>query len=136
MTVRAIRPVYVEFIPKSLDGGVLYISQKYKTASHLCCCGCSTMIVTPLRETEFSLAVRAGLVSLSPSIGNWNYPCQSHYWITDNQVVWAGPMSKDDIRKGRAHDEVLQDAYFRKVAWSWWRRALARVRRLVKQLFD
>jgi hypothetical protein len=136
LTVRVLRPVYVEFIPKSLEGGVLYISQKYKTASHLCCCGCSTKIVTPLRETEFSLTVRAELVSLSPSIGNWNHPCQSHYWIRDNQVVWAAPMSKDDVSKGRAHDDALKDAYFEKVAWPWWRRALARARRLVKQLFD
>ena len=134
MKERALRPVFVEFIPRSLESGMLYISKMYKTASHLCCCGCGTKIVTPLHETEYSLTERGDLVSLSPSIGNWNHPCQSHYWIRDNQVVWAGPMSKAAIRKGRAHDDALKDAYFEKVAWPWWRRALAWVKRFLKEL--
>jgi hypothetical protein len=135
MRTIAVRPVYVEFIPKSLEGGALYISKKYKTATHLCCCGCGTKIVTPLRETEYSLTERGKLVSLSPSIGNWNHPCQAHYWIRDNQVVWGGPMSKAAIRKGRAHDDALKKAYFAKFAWPWSRRALAWVKRFVKELF-
>ncbi len=136
MKAHALQPVYVEFVPKSLKGGVLYISKKYRTASHLCCCGCGTKIVTPLRETEYSLTERGELVSLSPSIGNWNHPCQSHYLIEDNQVVWAGPMSKADIRKGRQHDDALKSAYFVKVAWPWWRRAWSWVKRLVGDIFS
>jgi hypothetical protein len=42
------QPEHVEFIPKALEDGVLYISTKYRTASHRCCCGCGTKIVTPL----------------------------------------------------------------------------------------
>jgi hypothetical protein len=135
LKVQALRPAYVEFIPNSLEGGVLYVSHKYKTASHLCCCGCGNKIVTPLRETEFSLTEREGKVSLSPSIGNWNHPCQSHYWIRGNQVVWAEPMSKEEIRKGRAYDDTLKDDYFGKAAWPWWRRALGRIERFVKEQF-
>jgi hypothetical protein len=135
LKVQALRPAYVEFIPNSLEGGVLYVSYKYKTASHLCCCGCGNKIVTPLRETEFSLTEREGKVSLSPSIGNWNHPCQSHYWIRGNQVVWAEPMSKEEIRKGRAYDDALKDDYFGKVAWPWWRLALGRIERFVKEQF-
>jgi hypothetical protein len=135
LKVQALRPNYVEFIPNSLEGGVLYVSHKYKTASHLCCCGCGTKIVTPLRETEFSLTERDGKVSLSPSIGNWNHLCQSHYWIRGNQIVWAEPMSKDEIRKGRAYDDALKEAYFGKVAWPWWRQALIRVKQFVNALF-
>jgi hypothetical protein len=124
----SLRPVYVEFIPKTLESGVLYVSKKFRTASHLCCCGCGTKIVTPLRETEYSLTELGEHVSLSPSIGNWNHPCQSHYWIRDNQVVWAGPMSKTEIRRGRAHDDSLKDAYFGTVTYPWWRRAWTRVK--------
>ena len=29
-------------------------------------------------------------ISLNPSIGNWSYPCRSHYWIKGNRVVWDG----------------------------------------------
>jgi hypothetical protein len=132
--VRSVRPVYVEYVPKTLEGGALYISKKFRTASHSCCCGCGTKIVTPLRETEYTLEEHGDLVSLSPSIGNWNHSCQSHYWISDNQVVWAGRMSKAEIRRGRAEDDDLKDAYFGKVAWPWWRRAWDRVGRFMREL--
>jgi hypothetical protein len=134
--MHALQPIYVEFIPKSLENGALYISKKHRTSSHLCCCGCGSKIVTPLRETEYSLTEQGDVVSLSPSIGNWNHHCQSHYWIRENQVVWAGPMSKAEIRRGRAHEDALQDAYFGKVAWPWSRRAWAWAKRLVKELFS
>ena len=56
--------MYVEFIPRELNEGVLYISKQFKTASHLCCCGCGTKIVTPLRPTEYSLTGSGDAVSL------------------------------------------------------------------------
>jgi hypothetical protein len=129
MKVQFIRVAHVEFIPTSLDEGVLYVSRKYRTASHHCCCGCGTKIVTPLRETEYELIERDGLVSLHPSIGNWNHPCQSHYWIRDNHIVWAAPMSKAAIQSGRAYDDAVKAEYFAKAAWPWRRRAWSRIRR-------
>ena len=129
------RPEYVEFIPKGLEDGVLYISKKFRTATHRCCCGCGAKIVTPLRETEFSLTQRGDTASLYPSIGNWDHPCQSHYWIKDNQVVWAGTMSKEQIQMGRVHDDALKHEYFAKVAWPWWRRAASMIKGLWADLF-
>lgn len=130
------RPEYVEYIPKDLEDGVLYISRKFRTASHRCCCGCGTKIVTPLRETEFKLLERGNLVSLHPSIGNWNHPCQAHYWIRDNQVIWAGSMSKEAIRMGRAHDDALKEAYFSEVTWPWWRRVAGRIKNWLSDFFN
>ena len=135
MRAHSVRPRYVEFIPKTLESGVLYVSKKFRTASHLCCCGCGTKIVTPLRETEYSLTEHGELVSMSPSIGNWNHPCQSHYWITDNHVVWARPMSKVEIRRGRAHDDALKEAYFGTATWPWWWRAWVQVKRYIREFF-
>jgi hypothetical protein len=107
------RPEYVEFITKVLEDGVLYISKQFRTASHRCCCGWGTKIVTPLRETEYRLIERGHLVSLHPSIGNWNHPCQSHYWIRENRVVWAGPKSQADIRLDFSNRDVyLTPLYF------------------------
>jgi hypothetical protein len=84
--------------------------------------------VTPLRETEYELIERDGTVSLRPSIGNWNHPCQSHYWISDSQIVWAAPMTKEAIQSGRAHDDAFKAEYFANAAWPWWRRARSRIR--------
>ena len=120
MKVRSVRPQFVDSVPRELAEGVLYISRKYGTASHLCCCGCCTKIVTPLRPTEYSLTEKDGAVSLFPSIGNWNHPCQSHYWIKNNQVVVAGKMSQAEIQLGRAHDDAMKAAYFSKPPKPWW----------------
>lgn len=137
MRARTLRPEYVDYVPKQLpDSGVLYISRRFQTASHLCCCGCGTKIVTPLRQTEYALYDRNGLVSLSPSIGNWNHPCQSHYWIKDNQVVWSAKMSPEAIRLGRERDDALKDAYFvRKAPPPWWQRAVNSLETWIRSLF-
>jgi hypothetical protein len=94
----------------------MYISRRFSTASH-CCGGCGTKIVTPIRETDYRVTERAGLVSLAPSIGNWSHPCQSHYWIKDNKVVCAAAVSKEAIRAGRVRDGPDRETYFAKNAW-------------------
>jgi hypothetical protein len=126
--ISSMRAEFVELIPKQLEDGVLYVSRKFQTASHLCCCGCKTKIVTPFRNAEYTLTERGGGVSLAPSIGNWDHPCQSHYWIENSSVVWAAPMSRAAIHAGRAHDDALRDAYFAKVAWPWYRRLWTKMR--------
>jgi Family of unknown function (DUF6527) len=100
-----LRPEFVQFIPEKLDEGVLYISRRYKTASHLCCCGCGLEVVTPLNPAKWSLSESpSGEVSLSSSIGNWSFPCISHYWIDRNEIRWAGAMSAAQIVAVKAGD--------------------------------
>jgi len=132
--IRSIRPIFVEFIPRDIVNGILYISRKFNTASHLCCCGCGLKIVTPLRNTEYRLIEKGDLVSLHPSIGNWNLPCQSHYWIRDNQIVWARKMTKEEIQSGRYYHEALQQAYFDRVTWPWWKRSLNGIKKWLSSL--
>lgn len=104
MKASTIRPEFVEFIPKLLEPGVLYVSEKYRTASHLCACGCGEKVVTPLSPADWQLSMDGGKVSLHPSIGNWNYACKSHYWIRRNGIAWAGSMSKGQIERVQARD--------------------------------
>lgn len=80
---------FVEFMPERLEAGVLYISITYGTASHLCCCGCGREVVTPIARSGWRLIYDGETVSLHPSIGNWAFPCKSHYWISDGRVEWA-----------------------------------------------
>lgn len=103
--INQIRPEFVEFIPERLAAGVLYISKRYATASHLCCCGCGLEVVTPLNAAKWHLTEFDGVVSLRPSVGNWSFPCQSHYWIAGNQVRWASGMSPERIAVIKARDK-------------------------------
>lgn len=95
---------YVEFIPARVEEGRLYISQKYRTATHLCCCGCGMEVVTPLNPAKWQLSDHGATVSLYPSIGNWSFPCRSHYWISHGKIRWAGAMSDRQIKRVRAND--------------------------------
>lgn len=76
-----VTPMYLKEIPLDLEEGVLYISLDYKVAVHKCLCGCGNKTVTPLKSTEWSLKDIDGKISMSPSIGNYNFPCSSHYII-------------------------------------------------------
>lgn len=112
MTRQTITPEFVEFIPEQLEDGKLYISETYSTAVHKCCCGCGQKVVTPLRPTDWKLHVRGGRVSLHPSIGNWGFPCRSHYWIRHNRVQWSYEMSQEEIDEGRRKDAQLKQRQY------------------------
>lgn len=85
-------PMLVECIPENLTQNTLYISLKYYTVIHMCCCGCGNKTVTPVNTQGWKLTlVVHGVyigVSLWPSIGNFQIPCKSHYYIKDNKVEW------------------------------------------------
>jgi hypothetical protein len=99
-----LRHEFVEFIPEVLEVGIIYVSIKYATAVHKCCCGCGSEVVTPISPAGWKLIFDGETVSLDPSIGNWSFSCQSHYWIHRNRVKWAPAWSKERIAAGRAFD--------------------------------
>lgn len=85
-----LEPVFVEFMEKELEPGKLYISERFKTAIHLCACGCGQKSVTPLHKDDWTLTNNNGLITLRPSIGNFNGedPYHAHYYITNNKIEW------------------------------------------------
>lgn len=103
---------FVEFIPEDLEPETLYISIRYKTGTHLCCCGCGNIVVTPISPTDWKLTFDGKAVSLHPSIGNWSFPCQSHYWIRNNRVEWASKWSREQIERGRLRDDMAKEEHF------------------------
>lgn len=110
--IETIQSKFVDRIPKVLDNGVIYISQKYATAAHNCCCGCGTKIMTPLKPGRWRLEIDGNTVSLYPSIGNWSAGCQSHYWIRNNRIDWALAFTPAQIAANRASDQhVRQEAH-------------------------
>lgn len=98
--VTSLRPAFVQYIPEALEESVLYISPENRTAAHLCCCGCRSEVMTPLDPAQWRI-IYDGRVSLQPSVGSWNLPCRSHYWIRHNAVQWAEPWTDARIAAAR-----------------------------------
>jgi hypothetical protein len=86
---------FVENIPEEKEEGFLYISMEYGTAIHKCVCGCGNDVVTPLSPNlGWQLTYDGETISLNPSIGNWYFPCKTHYWIKNNKIVLAKKLNK------------------------------------------
>jgi Family of unknown function (DUF6527) len=103
---------FVEFVPDVLEDGVLYVSMSYAVAAHKCACGCGCEVVTPLSPTDWRLIFDGENVTLDPSIGNWSFPCRSHYFIRQGKIQWASHMSEDMIQRGRKKDRATKEAHY------------------------
>jgi len=101
----------VEFIPDQVDDGVLYISKKYDIIVHKCCCGCGEEVVTPLTPVDWQIYHNGNSVTLSPSVGNWNFSCRSHYWIRRNQIIWATSLTQEQVHHVQERDRVDKERY-------------------------
>ena len=84
----------VDEIPEVLKESILYYSPKYHTAAHLCPCGCGSRIVTPItysgqcaeRKSWGLQYTDDGIVTLTPSVGNFQLPCKSHYFVRSSRI--------------------------------------------------
>lgn len=121
----------VHYMPKEMSAGILYVSEEFDIAIHLCPCGCGSKVRTPLGPTEWSVEETNSGPSLRPSVGNWQQPCQTHYWITRGAIVWAPAWGPEQIAAGRQHEEERRSAYYEaldrqqediSIMQRWWRR--------------
>ena len=92
-----ITPKYVNTIPEDLEENVIYISEMYKVSVHNCLCGCKSKTVLPInciiegKDMGWQLTKNQdNTISFTPSIGNYQLPCQSHYVITNNIARFLG----------------------------------------------
>jgi hypothetical protein len=104
---------FVEYIPEDLSEDVLYISMPFATAVHMCCCGCGQEVVTPITPTDWQLAFNGESVTLHPSIGNWSFKCQSHYFIRNNEIKWCGAWTKKQVAVGKSQDLSRKKEHFK-----------------------
>ncbi|MEO5858381.1 MAG: DUF6527 family protein [Pyrinomonadaceae bacterium] len=103
---------FTEFIPDELEAATVYVSIPHRTVTHKCPCGCEMEVVTPLSPTDWRLTFDGETVSLHPSIGNWSYPCRSHYWIRNSKIVWDFPWSDAEIQAGRSLDKQRKQDHY------------------------
>lgn len=103
---------FVKYLPEQIEEGVLYISMKYATATHFCACGCREEVITPFTPTDWKMTFDGETISLSPSIGNWNFACRSHYFIQHGQIVEAASWTDKQIKVGRRQDKIAKAYYY------------------------
>ena len=105
----------VAAIPETLQANTLYVTTEGDVAGHLCACGCGREVITPLSPTDWSMTIDQLGASLSPSIGNWAFPCRSHYFIWDGVAVWARDMPDKVIEGGRRKDRARKQSYYERL---------------------
>src|SRR5678816_3788380 len=99
-------------MPQELRPGILYVSEEFHTAAHLCACGCGSKVRTPLGRTAWSVQEISRGPTLHPSVGNWQKPCRSHYVIDRGDVIWAGSWTPEQVVAGRRREKERRDAYY------------------------
>jgi hypothetical protein len=104
---------FVEFIPEELEEGVVYISLHYCTAIHKCVCGCGNEVVTPISPDDWRITFDGKTISLYPSIGNWNFKCKSHYWISNSKVRFASKWLDYETNKRDKKNKLKKKSFFK-----------------------
>lgn len=146
MKILRLEPRYLTQFPEQLQEGIIYISEEFNLTGHKCCCGCGEDVYLKLGPAKWQLTKEPDrTVSLFPSVGNWKYACRSHYWITGNEVLEAGPMSTGMIkgvqeRDRRDRQRVIEKFNASKKSIGRWRQAKVGLhdlyRRIKKMLRD
>jgi hypothetical protein len=77
--------------------------------------------VLPIKPTGWALDRADDGFSLSPSVGNREFPCRSHYLIKRGEIVWLPSMSDGEVAVSRARDaEHIRRVHYQPI----WRRLL------------
>ncbi len=106
-----IRLQITDEIPKKIEEGILYVSFKYWTTAHKCGCGCGQKVVLRLSPKHWTVMTNGESVSMYPSVGNWQLPCRSHYWIEEGRIVRARRWSDAQIKHNRAMTRGRRSAF-------------------------
>lgn len=94
----------VDEVPEHLAPGVLYVADSFKTAMHLCCCGCGGEVTTRYGAGGWSLSLEPAGPTIVPSIGPATQKCRSHYVVTRGEVFWLDNMTDGEIALSRQRD--------------------------------
>lgn len=119
-----IKLLLVQYLPKELEPGILYVSEEFGVAGHICPCGCGNKIITPLGHIEWSFKAYGGKPTLYPSIGNWQLPCRSHYWITEGEIEWSYQWTEEQIKEGYRYEEMRRQLHFENLSKKQNRKAI------------
>lgn len=75
-------------MPRVMEFGKLYHSERFSSMSHLCLCGCGVECYLPIGPEGWTLTVTNGKPTITPSILQ-RFECKSHYIITHGVANFA-----------------------------------------------
>ncbi len=90
---------------------------------------------TPIGPTDWAMEETPAGPTLEPSVGNWQLPCKSHYFIREGRIVWASAWTPEQITAGRQAEKQRHRAYFEDRARQRGN-VLQRAWRWIKNFFD
>lgn len=114
----------VEKTPKELEEGVVYLNVEYELATLKCACGCGHKVVL-LYPDGHSVIDDGGYATIYPSVGVWDAPCRSHFFVTQGQVEWCNSWSDEKIKHFMNAQRTRHDQEGRQ---PWWVRMVNLIR--------
>ena len=128
-----LRPIFVEVMPEfaTIKAGELWISHKHRTVNLRCPRGCGSLTVLSLHPSRWHVYFDGKSVSLKGPTGGsvWaNSCCGSHYFVRNNEVIWADTIDPDrhskyaDIEFARMLGTTSSRQTFRSRLLRVWRR--------------
>lgn len=94
-----------ERFPDELELGKFYFSEDFRSSAHLCACGCGSRVILPIKPAGWQLVQTARSFTISPSVGNREFACRSHYLIEGGRIIWLSSMSDREVQASRAMDK-------------------------------
>jgi len=87
-------------LPKSVNDmkhGILYLKHNEDDtyeSFHLCPCGCGEPVYLQYGGKGWNITLSINgrelkSVTISPSVGCFDFPCKSHYFIRENKIIWV-----------------------------------------------
>ena len=99
----------VECMPNERESGVLYVSEEFGIALHLCACGCGSKIKTLLGLVDASEDEQDQPQALRGPAGKLPVSRSNHSW----RIVWAEKVDTEQIADGSRMKHSVGEAYRR-----------------------
>ena len=83
---------FVQTIPRTMEYGVLYVSEEHGIVMCLCPDGCGhycNMPIKPIWPTGWTYEREGNKVTLSPSVLETTCPNRAHFFIRKNKIEWV-----------------------------------------------
>ena len=109
--------VLCDHFPSDPQDGNFYYSEEFRSSLHLCACGCKGRVVMPIKAAGWTLTRLASSFSISPSVGNRELVCRSHYFIRNGKVIWLKSMSNFEKVESRLDDRSHMRSVYNKQTW-------------------